>query len=130
MSFASLYDAFVTRTSLFAGVLLAVWLVQSCLERWLGGMGWSIEYADWRSLLPLASVFGLCVLAGMLVAAVSLVGLRVIHVLEVALRQVARRRWKRATTVRRPARWTLPAARTLRELIGCDILSRPPPVAC
>jgi hypothetical protein len=130
LSFSNLYDEFVTRTSLFAGVLLTIWLVQSCLERWLGGMGWNIEYADWRSLLPLASVFGLCVLAGMLVAGVSLVGLRVIHVLELALRQVARRRWRRASAARRPAHWTIHAARTLRELIGCDILSRPPPVAC
>jgi hypothetical protein len=130
LSLASLYDMFIARTSAFAGVLLTIWLLQSSLERWLGGMGWGIEYADWRSLLPLASVFGVCVLAGMLVAAVSLFGLRAIHVLELAMRVITRRRWVRRSSPRRPSHWTIHAARTLRELIGCDILSRPPPVAC
>ncbi|MCW2928857.1 MAG: hypothetical protein JWM86_2825 [Thermoleophilia bacterium] len=126
----SLFDTFVTRTSAFAGVLLAIWLLQSSLERALSGYGWGLEYANWRSLLPLVSVFGLCVLSGMLVAAVSLVGLRAIHVLERALATVFRRRPRMRVLVRRSCASAVGVLRTLRELIGCDILSRPPPIAC
>lgn len=129
LSGAGLFDQFVVRTSSFAGLLLSIWLLQSSLERWLGGFGLGIEYANWRSLLPLASIFGLCVLAGMLVAAVSLVGLRAIHVLEVALRQIARHSRRITRVLRRPAYAIVDITRTLRELIGCDILSRPPPLA-
>lgn len=127
LSLVTLFDAFVVRTSAFAGILLSLWLLQSSLERWLGGLGWGIEYADWRSLLPLASVFGVCVLAGMLVAAVSLVGLRAIHVLELVLLRIGRRRY--ASGARRIRYVVLESVRTVRELIGCDILSRPPPLA-
>jgi hypothetical protein len=125
---ASLFDVFVLRTSGFAGLLLAMWLLQSSLERWLGGLGLGVEYASWRSLLPLASIFGVCVLAGMLVAAVSLVGMRAIHVLELAFDRLRRRRGE----VRRP-RAVRPMelrARRVHDLFGCDALSRPPPVAC
>lgn len=96
----------------------------------MGGFGLGIEYASWRSLLPLASVFGVCVLAGMLVATVSLVGIRAIYVLERALSYVARRRLRRISTVRRPHHAFENTARTIRERMGCDILSRPPPLAC
>jgi len=130
LSGVSLFDAFVLRTSAFAGVLLAGWLLQTCLERWLGGFGWSIEYQDWRSLLPLASVFGVCVLAGMLVAGVSMVGLRAIGVLEVALAQMLRAVFARVASTNRPARVPTDLTRTVRERIGYDILSRPPPLAC
>lgn len=129
LSIASLFDMFVLRTSMFAGLLLAIWLLQSSLESWLSGAGGGLEYVDWRSLLPIASIFGLCVIAGMLVAAVSLVGLRAIHVLEVALSRIFGRR-RRPTDSRRPALRVMDTARTFRELMGCDILSRPPPVAC
>lgn len=129
LSAASLFDQFITRTSSFAGLLLSAWLLQSSLERWLGGFGLGIEYASWRSLLPLASVFGVCVLAGMLVAAVSLVGLRAIHVLEVVLQTIARHSHRITRVLRRPAYAIVDTVRTLRELIGCDILSRPPPLA-
>lgn len=129
LSFGSMFDEFVTRTSSFAGLLLSIWLLQSSLERWLGGLGWGIEYADWRSLLPFASIFGLCVLAGMLVAAVSLIGLRAIHVLELSFRHVARRRLRRVSSPKLRIS-VLHTARTFRELLGCDILSRPPPLAC
>lgn len=131
LSVASLFDTFVLRTSAFAGVLLAVWLVQTCLERWLGGFGWNIEYADWRSLLPIASVFGVCVLAGMLVAGVSMVGLRAISVLEVAFASILRVAFARmCSAVRRGPRVPEDSARTVRELLGCEILSRPPPCPC
>jgi hypothetical protein len=126
----SLFDVFVMRTSAFAGLLLAIWLLQSSLERWMGGLGLGIEYASWRSLLPLASVFGVCVLAGMLVASVSLVGMRAIYVLEHALARIRQRRLRPVSTVRRPHHAFENTARTLRELMGCDILSRPPPLAC
>ena len=128
LSSSSIFDMFVTRTSAFAGLLLSIWLLQSSLERWLGGFGLGMEYADWRSLLPLASIFGVCVLAGMLVAAVSMVGLRAIHVLELTLARIARR-FRRVSEPRRPAYAAVHTTRTLRELIGCDILSRPPPLA-
>lgn len=129
LSITSLFDMFVTRTSAFAGLLLAIWLLQSSLERWLGGLGLGMEYADWRSLLPLASIFGVCVLAGMLVAGVSLVGLRAIHVLELTLARIATRFRRISSVLRRSAHAILDTRRTLRELIGCDILSRPPPLA-
>lgn len=128
LSARSMFDAFVLRTSTCAGVLLAVWLLQSSAERWLAGFGWGLQYADWRSLLPIASVFGLCVLAGMLVAAASLVGLRAISVLQIALARVRRRRIRDANVPLGRER-ALRASRTIRELIGCDILSRPPPLA-
>ena len=126
LSRESLFDAFVTRTSSFAGLLLAVWLLQSSLERKLGGLGWGLEYAGWRSLLPIASIFGLCVIAGMVVALCSLVGLRAIHVLEIARQAMSRRR-RRPVSSPRPACNVLVTARTFRERLGCDILSRPPP---
>lgn len=130
LSAASLFDAFVVRTSAFAGLLLSIWLLQTSLERWFAGLGLGLSYADWRSLLPLASVFGVCVLAGMLVAAVSLVGIRAIHVLELALERIARR-GRRVLSARPLPRFSsIHASRTLRELMGCDILSRPPPAAC
>lgn len=129
LSLGSWFDAFVLRTSAFAGLLLSMWLLQSSLERRLGGFGWGLEYADWRSLLPLVSVFGVCVLVGTLVSAMSLVGTRAIHVLELVLGRIARRRRRNVSVSfrcrRQPAR-----VRTIRELIGCDILSRPPPLAC
>ncbi|MCW2962464.1 MAG: hypothetical protein JWM90_2851 [Thermoleophilia bacterium] len=121
------FDTFIARTSSFAGVLWMLWLLQTCAARWFGGFGWGLEYADWRSLLPLASVFGIAVFAGMVAALVSMVGLRAIEVLEL-VRAVLRR-------IRRIAKLALGHAyamhevrRTVRELIGCDILSRPPPV--
>lgn len=125
-SLTTLFDQVVTRTSAFAGLLLAGWLLQTSLERRLVGLGWGIEYSDWRSLLPLASVFGLSVLVGIIVACVSLVGIRAISVLELVLTRIgtrARTRGRRPRARRRPEH----VARTLRELIGCDILSRPPP---
>ncbi len=125
----SLIDAFVLRTSAFAGLLLGIWLLQSSVERWLGGLGLGMEYASWRSLLPLASIFGVCVLAGMLVASVSLVGMRAIHVLELAFARMMRRRTARPCRCAR-RRVADSATRTIRDLLGCDILSRPPPVAC
>jgi hypothetical protein len=130
LSATSMFDAFIMRTSAFAGLLLSIWLLQSSIERWIGGFGLGLEYSGWTSLLPLASVFGLCVLAGMLVAAVSLVGLRVIHVLEVAFGSIRRRRLRPISSIPRPGFRLEDTARTLRELLGCDILSRPPPVAC
>ncbi len=130
LSLSSLFDQFVLRTSSFAGLLLSIWLLQSSLERWLGGFGLGMEYGSWHSLLPLASIFGLCVLAGMLVAGVSLVGLRAIHVLEVVMERIARRTRQRITRqLGQPAYALVDTTRTLRELIGCDILSRPPPLA-
>jgi len=125
-----LFDLLVIRTSVFAGLLLSIWLLQSSHHRWMGGLGLGIEYASWRSLLPLASIFGVCVLAGMLVASVSLVGMRAIHVLERVLAQIRQRRLRPISTLRRPSHAFQDAARTIRELIGCDILSRPPPLAC
>lgn len=130
LSLGSLFDAFVLRTSSFAGLLLSLWLLQSSVERWLGGLGLGLEYADWRSLLPLASVFGVCVLVGMLVAAVSLVGLRAIHVLELAIGRIGSAWPRRISSVRLPTFRIVDGARMLRELMGRDILSRPPPAAC
>ncbi|MCW2949410.1 MAG: hypothetical protein JWN41_423 [Thermoleophilia bacterium] len=122
-----LFDQFVTRTAAFGGLLFSVWLLQTSFERWLGGYGLGLEYVDWRSLLPLASVFGLCVLVAMLVAMISMVGLRAIHVLEAVLAGVLGRIRREIRSAARPA--TRSVARTFRELRGCEILSRPPPIA-
>lgn len=131
ISASTMFELLVTRTSAFSGLLLSVWLLQTSIERWLGGLGLGFDYASWRSLLPLASIFGVCVLAGMLVAAVSLVGIRAIHVLEVAMRMAVRKAWRRAVIRRPVARGEAAPMRTFRELLGCDILSRPPPaISC
>ena len=122
-----LLDTFVLRTSMFAGILLLLWLVQSCLERWLGGLGWGLQFHTWTNLLPIASVFGVCVLAGMVVAAVSMFGLRTILLLERVLAELERHARNCSTQLRRPAHAALRTVRTVRERIGCDILSRPPP---
>jgi hypothetical protein len=129
MSRGAQFDLLITRTSIYAGALLLAWALQQCAERWLSGMGWGLEYADWRSLLPLASIFGLCVIAGLVVAAISLFGLRAIFVLEHVLDRL--RSWRRVRVVSLvPTVGFRHTARTFRELMGCDILSRPPPVAC
>lgn len=127
LSLRDYFDLYVLRTSSFAGLLLSLWLLQSSLERWLGGYGLGIEYASWHSLLPLASVFGVCVLVGMFVALISMVGMRAIHVLELALNRLKERKPK--------LEWKQPSGhdstrlvRTIRELLGCEILSRPPPL--
>jgi hypothetical protein len=125
-TFTALFDAFVARTAAFAGLLFSVWLLETSFERWSGGYGLGLEYADWRSLLPLTSVFGLCVLAGMLVSAISMVGLRAIHVLEAVLAGILHT--ARAARPRPKVPHTVALRRTFRELRGCDILSRPPPV--
>ncbi|MBC7460652.1 MAG: hypothetical protein H7287_04755 [Thermoleophilia bacterium] len=124
-AFTAMFDQFVARTAALAGLLFCVWLLQTSFERWLGGFGLGLEYVDWRSLLPLASVFGLCVLVGMLVAAISMVGLRAIHVLEVVLAGIMHRSRPRLSVPKLPH--TIALRRTFRELRGCDILSRPPP---
>ncbi|MCW2955260.1 MAG: hypothetical protein JWO69_129 [Thermoleophilia bacterium] len=127
LSRESLVDTFIARTSWFAGALWLLWILQTCAERWFGGFGWSLEYADWRSLLPLASVFGIAVLAAMVVALTSMVGLRAIEVLELVRARIAVARRTRA--VRQAFVYRAhEVRRTVRELIGCDILSRPPPV--
>ncbi|MCW2974684.1 MAG: hypothetical protein JWN72_2957 [Thermoleophilia bacterium] len=125
-TFTLLFDQFIGRTAALAGLLFSVWLLQTSFERWLGGFGLGLEYADWRSLLPLASVFGLCVLVGMLVATISMVGLRAIHVLELVLAGIVHRARPLLTRPKIPH--TVALRRTFRELRGCDILSRPPPV--
>lgn len=126
-TFAAIFDEIVVRTSAFSGLLLAGWLLQTSLLRRVVGLGWGIEYADWRSLLPIVSVFGLSVLVGLFVACFSVVGLRAISVLELVFTRMRERRTR--GEVRQPRRrWDRGiAARTLRDLIGCDILSRPPP---
>ena len=126
-SFSTIFDEIVTRTSAFSGLLLAGWLLQTSLLRRLVGLGWSIEYADARSLLPIVSVFGLSVLVALFVACFSVVGLRAITVLELVLTRMGSRNAR--GEVRQPRRqraWEI-SARTIRDLIGCDILSRPPP---
>ena len=124
-TFAAMFDQFVQRTAGFAGLLFSVWLLQTSFGRWLGGFGLGLEYANWRSLLPLASIFGLCVLVGMLVAAISMVGLRTILLLEAVLAKIQHR--PRRVTARPALPRTVAVRRTFRELLGCDILSRPPP---
>lgn len=121
------FDTFIARTSAFAGVLWMLWLIQACAARWVGGLGWGLAYADWRSLLPLASVFGIAVFAGMVAAIVSMVGLRAIEVLELVRGFLARRPRIRKLALGH-AYEMHQVRRTVRELIGCDILSRPPPV--
>ena len=120
------YRQMVGRTSLAGGGLFAAWTLQMAFERWAGGHGWGLVYADVRSALPLVSIFGVCVLAGVIVALITIVGMRAVRVLQVLVEQVIRRlRAPRATRLRRGSYHPVLA---LRELLGVDILSRPPPV--
>jgi hypothetical protein len=124
----AIFDEIVLRTSAFSGLLLAGWLLQTSLLRRLVGLGWGIEYADWRSLLPIVSVFGLSVLVGLFVACFSVVGLRAITVLELVLTRMGVRRRHAVARLRARRVFVNIAPRTIRDRIGCDILSRPPPV--
>lgn len=119
------FETFITRTSLSGGVLLLYWILQTSWERYQYGLGWSIQYADWTSLLPLASIFGLCLLVGTVVAVISMYGLRVIFALELMLHELTRRtRRPFSLFQRRAAEHT----RTARELFGYELLSRGPPM--
>jgi len=64
----------------------------------------------------------------MIVDVASLVGLRAIHVLEWALRTVRLRRTRNSSRPQPVAWLDHDRIRTFRDLFGCDILSRPPPV--
>ena len=65
---------------------------------------------------------------GMVVAVASLFGMRAILVLELAFQRLIKR--ARPVSEPMPPRYRVQESlRTIRELIGCDILSRPPPVA-
>lgn len=122
-------DTFVLRTSLFSGVLLLLYVLQVSFERFMSGYGWGLEYAGWTSVLPLASILGLCVLVGLFVAAVSMFGLRIIYSLEVMLTELARQRHVRGAA-RAFRYWCEAAQVTLRDRFGDKLLSRPPPAAC
>lgn len=126
-SFSALFDELVLRGSAFAGLLMSGWLLQTSLERHLAGIGWGMEYEGWQSVIALASVFGLSVLVGVVVACFSMVGLRAITVLEIALSSI-RKRLLRNSDQKLPKHWgSYISLRTIREVFGYEILSRPPP---
>ena len=119
-----LFDTFIRRTSGFAGVMLLCWVLEASYSRYIAGLGWGLGLESLTSMLSIASIFGLCVIVGLFVAAVSMFGLRVLATLQSSLR-VVRRRVTRVLVVQREGE----RRRTFRELFGIDILSRPPPVA-
>lgn len=119
-----LVDAFIMRSSLFGGVMLMFWVLGNSCQLYMAGMGWGIAFDGWMSMLPIASIFGLCLIVGMFVAAVSLFGMRVLGVLRV----LAGRMWVRSQRRRvRPLRPVF-SERTALERLGTAILSRPPPL--
>lgn len=120
-----LFDMFIVRTSAFGGILLTYWMLQSCLQHMVEGGGWQLGYDGWSSLLPLASIFGVCLLVGTFVALISMVGMRAIFGLRAMFDSLRRQ------IMRIPAfasAWCNDLrVRNVRDLFGYEILSRPPP---
>jgi hypothetical protein len=124
-----LIDVYVVRASLMAGGLFSCWTMQQSTLRWRTGLEWNLAY-DPRSLLPIASIFGLCCLVGLLVAAISLVGIRAITQLEaiwMLVSRITRRRPVLAFRVWRKRKDEHWRHRDQRERFGLELLSRPPP---
>lgn len=119
-----LFDTFIRRSAFFGGVMLFSWVMQASYSNFVQGLGWGIQSDGWRTLLPLVSIFGLCVIVGLFVAFVSMYGIRVLDTLRAILAAVTRTARERRIAVRRGAEC---AQRTFRELFGIEILSRPPP---
>lgn len=128
LAIRELVDIFVIRASLMAGGLLACWTVQQSALRWRAGLGWNLAY-DPHSLLPIASIFGLCCVVGLVVAAISLVGIRAITQLQAIWTLVTSYRHRRPVLAfrvwrkRKDEHWH----RDQRDRFGLELLSRPPP---
>ncbi|MBC7643605.1 MAG: hypothetical protein H7123_00660 [Thermoleophilia bacterium] len=119
-----LFDTFIRRTSGFAGIMLLCWVLEASYSRYVAGLGWGLGLNSLSAVMSIASIFGLCVLVGLFVAAVSMFGMRVLATLRTTLTIVRARASYVAAMF-----WLGGSRRTFRELFGVDILSRPPPVA-
>jgi len=119
-----LFDTFVRRTSGFAGIMLLCWVLEASYSRYIAGLGWGLGLDSVSSVMSIASIFGLCVVVGLFVAAVSMFGMRVLATLRLAF-AVLRPRANFVSV----EYWLSERRRTFRELFGVDILSRPPPAA-
>lgn len=118
-------ELFVRRTTAFSTLLMAYWLFEAAFGRYLAGEGFSLGYVEWTQVLPLVSIFGLCVVVGMLVAGISMYGMRLLLSLE---RLVALHTRRPILAFRLWSRRRSQGTRTLRERFGNDMLSRPPPL--
>lgn len=125
---AELRGCFARRSAAFAGLLFALWLLQSSFERWLGGLEWGMPAVGASSLLPLVALVGLCIAVGMVLAGCSMVGLRAIAVLEQLLQDVIPRASRAPAQVVRLGR--VAVRQHFADRFGCAILSRPPPSPC
>jgi hypothetical protein len=113
------------RSSVYSAVLMGCYVLDVSLERGAAGLGYGLQFDDWRAALPLASMYGLCVIGGLVTGAISMFGLRVLTSLERLTVEVAGTAWRRVVVVSRPDLRT-PVLR-FHELLGTTLLSRPPP---
>ena len=122
-----LVSAYVIRVSIFSGIMLLVWILQASFISASAGFGWGVTDGGLKAALPLVSIFGLCVLVGLAVAGISMIGLRVMSVLEEVLFRLLRA--PRRRQIARGPVWTSDESVSIRSRFGLEILSRPPPVA-
>lgn len=120
-------SAYVIRVAIFSAVLLLIWILQASFINAHAGLGWGITDGGAEAVLPLVSIFGLCVTVALFVSLVSMLGLRVMNVLECLFIGMLRS-FVRARRVPVHA-WAPDVVHSLRVLFGFEILSRPPPVA-
>ncbi len=119
-------ETLVNRGSLLSGVLLLAYILEQSYVRYADGLGWGMAYSGPGSILALASLFGLSCIVGLIVASISMVGLRAL----VQLQQIVGRIWARAERRERRVRaWgrSFDGGRGPRFRFGVEILSRPPP---
>lgn len=116
------------RTVLFAGVLLVLWFAQTFYLDLVSGYGLPLidVSVGVSAFMPLITVFFGCLLIGMLVAGVSMFGLRAIVQLRQAFTRVRARRRVKSVSLRAVHR-VIPR---LRDLHGIEVLTRPPPARC
>lgn len=114
-------ELFATRATISTGALIALYFLQLSYEHYLAGFGFS--YSD-GELMPLLAVFVAAWVVGSLIAVLSMLGLRVLNVLEQLATRLQRARGEATPLVRR---YATVAVWTLRDRFGSDQLSRPPP---
>jgi hypothetical protein len=126
LGLADRLEMLVGRASVYSAVLMGAYVFDASFERYLSGLGFGLDITEWRSVLPLASIYGLCVIAGLLTAGISLFGLRVLTSLQQLGGVLLRRAHRRVVVLPRPDLSTPTLG--FAEMLGTTLLSRPPPV--
>ena len=116
---------YVKRCIVFSDVLLTGWLLQASYINMREGFGWGLGFSGWKSVLPIMLIFGFCIGVGLIAAAISMLGLRAIQLLEAMIHGIVRCTVHRAQRVVWQEGIDSPTA---RQRFGLDILSRPPPM--